>query len=126
MMAADARLQTPGAPDDPPSVPEGGSAGLPGTGALMAPAARSDVLNRLRRAEGQLRGIQRMVERGEDCRKVAQQFSAVRRALDSTYVRMTMCLLEQEVAARWPADAAMADDLPQLLGELETLLARRS
>ena len=26
---------------------------------------------------------------------MAQQFSAVRRALDSTYVRMTVCLLEQ-------------------------------
>ena len=61
------------------------------TGGLMEPGARTDVLNRLRRAEGQLRGIQRMVERGEDCLKVAQQFSAVRRALDSTYVRMTVC-----------------------------------
>ncbi|MBK7990344.1 MAG: metal-sensing transcriptional repressor [Comamonadaceae bacterium] len=68
----------------------------------MEPGARTDVLNRLRRAEGQLRGIQRMVERGEDCLKVAQQFSAVRRALDSTYVRMTVCLLEQEIGAGWP------------------------
>ena len=65
------------------------------TGGLMEPGARTDVLNRLRRAEGQLRGIQRMVERGEDCLKVAQQFSAVRRALDSTYVRMTVCLLDR-------------------------------
>jgi DNA-binding FrmR family transcriptional regulator len=94
-------------------------------GALMAPSARTEVLNRLRRAEGQLRGIQRMVERGEDCLKVAQQFSAVRRALDSTYVRMTVCLLEQEIGARLPADAALAAGLPGMLGELETLLARR-
>ena len=72
-------------------------------GGLMEPAARTDVLNRLKRAEGQLRGIQRMVERGEDCLKVAQQFSAVRRALDSTYVRMTVCLLEQEIGARLPS-----------------------
>ena len=54
------------------------------SGGLLESAARNDVLNRLRRAEGQLRGIQRMVERGEDCQKVAQQFSAVRRALDSS------------------------------------------
>ena len=94
-------------------------------GALMAPAARTEVLNRLKRAEGQLRGIQRMVERGEDCLKVAQQFSAVRRALDSTYVRMTVCLLEQEIGARLPADAALAAGLPEMLGALETLLARR-
>ena len=92
-----------------------------GTG-LLATEARTDVLNRLRRAEGQLRGIQRMVESGEDCLKVAQQFSAVRRALDSTYVRMTVCLLEQELGARMPPEAG----LPAILGELETMLARRN
>ena len=95
------------------------------TGALMTPAARNDVLNRLRRAEGQLRGIQRMVERGDDCLKVAQQFSAVRRALDRTYVRMTVCLLEQEIGARLPPDVALAAGVPGMLGELEALLAQR-
>lgn len=94
-------------------------------GGLMEPAARTDVLNRLKRAEGQLRGIQRMVERGEDCLKVAQQFSAVRRALDSTYVRMTVCLLEQEIGARLPRDAALTTGLPGILSELEAMLARR-
>ena len=94
-------------------------------GGLLEPAARTEVLNRLKRAEGQLRGIQRMVERGEDCLKVAQQFSAVRRALDSTYVRMTVCLLEQEIGARVAPDAALASGLPAILGELETMLGRR-
>ena len=94
-------------------------------GGLMEPAARTDVLNRLKRAEGQLRGIQRMVERGEDCLKVAQQFSAVRRALDSTYVRMTVCLLEQEIGARLPPETALATGLPEIIGELEAMLSRR-
>jgi DNA-binding FrmR family transcriptional regulator len=91
------------------------------SGGLLESAARNDVLNRLRRAEGQLRGIQRMVERGEDCQKVAQQFSAVRRALDSTYVRMTVCLLEQELGGRLAGDAG----LPAILDDLQTMLARR-
>ncbi len=95
------------------------------SGALMAPAARTEVLNRLKRAEGQLRGIQRMIERGDDCLKVAQQFSAVRSALDSTYVRMTVCLLEQEIGACLPADAALTTGLPEMLGALEKLLVRR-
>ena len=64
---------------------------------LSKTEARTDVLNRLRRAEGQIRGIQRMVEEGEDCHKIAQQFSAVRKALDSTYLRMTVCFMEQEL-----------------------------
>jgi hypothetical protein len=35
--------------------------------ALTNEADRTDVLNRLRRAEGQIRGVQRMIEEGESC-----------------------------------------------------------
>jgi DNA-binding FrmR family transcriptional regulator len=86
--------------------------------------ARTDVLNRLRRAEGQLRGIQRMVEEGEDCLKIGQQFSAVRKALDSTYLRMTVCFLEQELQARMQPDESQQGDLDRMLKDMETLLAR--
>ena len=58
---------------------------------LKTKQAQTDILNRLRRAEGQIRGIQRMVEEGASCLKIGQQFSAVRSALDSTYLRMTVC-----------------------------------
>ena len=87
--------------------------------------ARADVLNRLRRAEGQIRGIQRMVEAGEDCQKISQQFSAVRKALDSTYVRMTVCFMEQELKSRLAADGSQNADLEAMLKNMETLLARK-
>jgi DNA-binding FrmR family transcriptional regulator len=86
--------------------------------------ARTDVLNRLRRAEGQIRGIQRMVEEGDDCLKIGQQFSAVRKALDSTYLRMTVCFMEQELEARIHPDAAQKAELDHMLKDMETLLAR--
>ena len=86
--------------------------------------ARTDVLNRLRRAEGQIRGIQRMVEEGENCLKIGQQFSAVRKALDSTYLRMTVCFMEQELEARMHPDAAQKEGLDEMLKDMETLLAR--
>ena len=86
--------------------------------------ARTDVLNRLRRAEGQIRGIQRMVEEGEDCLKIGQQFSAVRKALDSTYLRMTVCFMEQELSARMQPNEAQKADLDGMLKDMETLLAR--
>lgn len=86
--------------------------------------SRTDVLNRLRRAEGQLRGIQRMVEEGENCLKIGQQFSAVRKALDSTYLRMTVCFLEQELDARIHPDAAQKSDLTQMIKDMESLLSR--
>ncbi|NVO04976.1 MAG: metal-sensing transcriptional repressor [Rhodoferax sp.] len=91
---------------------------------LKDQTARTDVLNRLRRAEGQLRGIQRMVEEGENCLKIGQQFSAVRKALDSTYLRMTVCFLEQELNTRIQPDAAQKADLDLMVKDMETLLAR--
>ena len=42
------------------------------------------VLNRLRRAQGHLDSVRRMVERGEDCSEVLVQLSAVISALNST------------------------------------------
>jgi DNA-binding FrmR family transcriptional regulator len=86
--------------------------------------ARTDVLNRLRRAEGQIRGIQRMVEEGEDCLKIGQQFSAVRKALDSTYLRMTVCFMEQELNARVQPDEAQKAGLDAMVKDMETMLAR--
>ena len=40
------------------------------------------VLNRLRRAQGQLAGVISMIEQGRDCKDVVTQLAAVTRALD--------------------------------------------
>ncbi len=89
---------------------------------------RTDLLNRLKRAEGQLRGIQRMIEEGQSCMDIATQMAAVRKALDSAYVRMTVCFMQQELQQRLhdttdPADAdakldAVLDDVQELLGKI--------
>lgn len=100
--------------------------GVPAASALSDEGARQDVLTRLRRAEGQLRGIQRMIEQGEDCQKVAQQFAAVRGALDRTYLRMSMCLMAQELSSRLDPQAAARADIPGALHGLEALLVRRA
>jgi DNA-binding FrmR family transcriptional regulator len=44
--------------------------------------AAGPVLNRLRRAQGQLAGVIAMIEDGRDCRDVVTQLAAVSRALD--------------------------------------------
>ncbi|MEU8436725.1 metal-sensitive transcriptional regulator [Streptomyces sp. NPDC029216] len=44
---------------------------------------KDDVLKRLRRIEGQVRGLQRMVEEGTYCIDVLTQVSAVTKALQS-------------------------------------------
>ena len=44
--------------------------------------AQGQVLNRLRRAQGQLAGVISMIESGRDCTEVVTQLAAVSRALD--------------------------------------------
>jgi DNA-binding FrmR family transcriptional regulator len=64
-------------------------------------AARRDLILRLKRVEGQLRGIQRMIESGEDCEPIAQQMAASRKALDKAFFEMLACAIEHpEFTAR--------------------------
>ncbi|MEP7280570.1 MAG: metal-sensing transcriptional repressor [Rubrivivax sp.] len=86
--------------------------------------SRTDLLNRLKRAEGQVRGIQRMIEEGQTCIDIASQMAAVRRALDSTYVRMTVCVMQQDLDARLGAEAAQRAQVPALLEEMQQLLTK--
>jgi DNA-binding FrmR family transcriptional regulator len=85
---------------------------------------RTDLLNRLRRAEGQLRGVQRMIEEGESCLAIAGQMAAVRKALESTYVRMTVCFMQQELGSRVSPDSRNQKQLAEVLDDVQTLLAK--
>lgn len=65
------------------------------------------MLKRLARVEGQIRGLQAMIRRGEDCEAIAQQFAASRKALEKAYQQMLACLLEEALLTpeRSPAEA---------------------
>ena len=91
---------------------------------LADTATQTDLLNRLKRAEGQLRGIQRMIEEGQPCLDIASQMAAVRKALDSTYVRMTVCFMQQEMQQRFQLDAQEGAELETLLTDVQTLLGK--
>jgi DNA-binding FrmR family transcriptional regulator len=57
--------------------------------------SRNELVLRLKRVEGQLRGIQAMILAGEDCEKVVQQISASRRALDKTFFNVLACAIQE-------------------------------
>src|SRR4249919_1774869 len=76
-------------------------AAAPAAGARKGPSAtrgyekdKAQLLRRLARMEGQVRGIGRMVEREEYCIDILQQTSALRAAVDA----VTLMLLEDHVA----------------------------
>lgn len=63
-----------------------------------------DLVSRLRRVEGQIRGIQHMLAEGRECRDVVTQISAARKALDQAGFKLvasglTYCLAHPEDAA---------------------------
>lgn len=79
-----------------------------------------DVLNRLRRSEGQVRGVQRLLEEGADCRDVMTQLSAAQAALHRAGLRlmsagMRHCLTDPEGAA---AEGMSADEMEELFLKL--------
>ena len=45
---------------------------------------KKDILNRLKRAEGQLRGIQKMIEDEQECIDIVTQLTAVRSSINRT------------------------------------------
>ncbi|MCB5163861.1 metal-sensitive transcriptional regulator [Streptomyces bambusae] len=66
--------------------------------------AATAILNRLRRAQGQLAGVIAMIEAGRDCKDVVTQLAAVSRALDRAGFKivasgMRQCLAESEEGA---------------------------
>jgi len=60
---------------------------------------RRSMISRLRRIEGQLRGIQGMIQNDADCEAVAQQVAAARRALDRAFYEIIACTMEAEIDA---------------------------
>ncbi len=55
----------------------------------------AQMINRMKRIEGQVKGLLRMMEEQKDCREVVTQMSAVRSALDRTAALIVSTNLEQ-------------------------------
>ena len=60
----------------------------------LSAARKGELLPRLRRIEGQVRGLQKMVEEGRYCVEILQQVSAVVQALNGVSKRVLRNYLE--------------------------------
>lgn len=56
---------------------------------------RTDIINRLKRVEGQLRGLQTMIETDRECNDVLTQFAAANRALSRAGFRFFSATMER-------------------------------
>lgn len=81
--------------------------------------AKKDVLMRLRRIEGQVRGLQRMIEADAECGQILNQVAAVRAALNKVGM-----IMFQHHSRECIVKAASADGQPESIDQIVTLLGR--
>ncbi len=77
----------------------------------VSPADMTAVMNRVKRAQGQLGGVLRMLEEARDVSDVVVQLKAVSRALDRAGFAIISADLRRQVAG---GDAVNGDDLDRL------------
>lgn len=78
-----------------------------------------DALNRLRRAEGQIRGVQRLLDEGADCKAVITQISAAQAALHRAGVRLMAAGMRECLAN--PGGSADGDGDSMTIESMEDL-----
>ena len=64
----------------------------------LEPTEMTPVINRIKRAQGQLAGVLRMLEEGRDCEDVVTQLAAVSKALDRAGFAIVATGLQQCLA----------------------------
>ncbi|MER0241092.1 metal-sensitive transcriptional regulator [Streptomyces sp. 796.1] len=83
----------------------------------MSAEELKSALNRLRRAQGQLAGVIKMLEEGRDCEDVVTQLSAVSKALDRAGFSIIATGLQQCLTSEDP----QVRDSAQMRARLEKL-----
>jgi CsoR family transcriptional regulator, copper-sensing transcriptional repressor len=84
---------------------------------------KTQVIQRLARIEGQLRGVQKMIAEDRDCKDVVQQLIAIRSAVQSASLSFMQevaseCLLEPNQGEDPQAQRAALADMIKLLGKI--------
>jgi DNA-binding FrmR family transcriptional regulator len=79
----------------------------------------TDAHNRLRRIEGQVRGLQRLIDEGAECREIVTQLSAVQAAIQKVGFRLVSAGMQYCVN-----DPEGASDSGMTTEELEKLFMK--
>jgi DNA-binding FrmR family transcriptional regulator len=83
------------------------------------PTLHDDLLRRMRRIEGQARGIQRMLDEGSDCEQVIIQVGAIKSALNRVGMKLIACQMGnricEAVQTGTSSDAVIEDMTEQFL-----------
>jgi len=78
---------------------------------------KDQILKRMARIEGQLRGIQKLIKEDADCEKIAQQMSAARKALEKSNHLMLACMIEEQLQNQSPKTKIDTSEINTLLSK---------
>lgn len=86
---------------------------------IESDAAKDTLKVRLRRIEGQVRGVQKMVDDNRDCQEILQQLAAIRAAVQNasdvflrTYAKECLTRADQSAS---PEREALIDDVMKII-----------
>jgi len=87
------------------------------------PEIKGHIKHRLSRLEGQLRGVQKMIDEDRDCKAVIQQLIAIRAGVQAASIQFMQdvasdCLLNPDQEENPQTQKALMTDLIQILGKL--------
>ena len=93
---------------------------------IQNPEAKVNLVQRLRRIEGQVRGVQGMLNEERDCREIMQQLAAIHSAVQGasrTFLQeyATACLVEMDDGVI-PPDGNLRGKREKMIQDMITLL----
>lgn len=87
---------------------------------LRAPEVKADLIARLHRIEGQVRGVEKMVQEDRECGAILQQMTAIRSAMHNASLVLARAYAERCMLEPAPGDMdAVLDQLIATLKKLE-------
>ncbi len=89
------------------------------------PQVKDQIINRLARIEGQIRGVQKMIDANRDCKDIIQQLVAIRGSIQSASLSFMQdvandCLLNVDQAKDPAAQQIALKDLIHLMGKVSS------
>jgi DNA-binding FrmR family transcriptional regulator len=87
------------------------------------PQVKDQIITRLARIEGQIRGVQKMIDENRDCKDIVQQLIAIRSGIQSASLNFMQdvandCLLNMNQVKDPTAQQLALKDLIQLMGKV--------
>ena len=85
-------------------------------GGIASSDVKTDLQHRLRRIEGQARGVQRMIDEERDCKAILQQLSAIRAAANQASLVLARSYATQ--CLNGSSQQSVSDLVDELVGVL--------